>query len=798
MELFKILGTVAIDGSGAKSELQDVTGVAEESHSKISSVFGKIGSAAVTLGTTVAAGLAAASTAIAGLAKSALDGYADYEQLVGGVETLFGAGGKSLEEYAASVGKAVDEVKDEYNSMIKAQKKVLGNADKAYKTAGMSANDYMKTVTSFSAALIQSLDGDTEAAAEKADQAIVDMSDNANKMGSSMESIQNAYQGFAKQNYTMLDNLKLGYGGTKEEMQRLLKDAQAISGIEYDVSSYADIVDAIHVIQTEMGIAGTTAKEASETISGSITSMKSAWSNLVAGLGSEDADLSGLINQFVESAEIAMNNILPRLETILGGITDLLAQLIPKIAEKLPELLSTMLPSLIQAAVQLFNGLVAALPTILQVLLEQIPYIVTEIGKGLMAAFPVLLETVKTLFGQIWDYISLELLNTGVSFEDALSKMSAAFDTAWGVCEEIWASVGQPIFDIIKNTMDYFSEHTEEVSGTVSDIFDTLWDVCETVWASVGQPIFDTIESGLSILEENWGTIMDSLSQLFSTLWDACKTVWEEIGQPIYDIIQSGLNAVKDVFEENMPKILAFFEDAIDGIKDTWENHLKPAFEAIGAFIENVLAPVFDVAFGLIADYVSMAFDYIIALWTDVLKPAFDGICDFVTNVFSGNWSGAWEAIVSTFEEVFGGIKEAAKVPINWVIKYVNKAIDAINSLSFTVPDWVPGIGGEEFGFDLNRIPELAKGGVLERGQVGILEGNGAEAVVPLEKNKEWISKVAAEFNGVPGNDAILERILEVLLDIRNNMSEEFADIIASMSFEVNNREFARLVKAVN
>ncbi|WP_196304412.1 hypothetical protein, partial [Streptococcus pneumoniae] len=210
--------------------------------------------------------------------------YAEYEQLVGGIETLFGAGGKSLEEYAQSVGKSVDDVSSEYKRLINAQEDLLNKSKIEYKTAGLSANEYMETATSFSASLIQSVKGDTEKAAKLADQAIIDMSDNANKMGSSMESIQNAYQGFAKQNYTMLDNLKLGFGGTKEEMQRLLDEAGKISGVKYDISSFADITEAIHVMQVKMGIAGTTSKEAASTISGSLGMVKASWENFLTGM----------------------------------------------------------------------------------------------------------------------------------------------------------------------------------------------------------------------------------------------------------------------------------------------------------------------------------------------------------------------------------------------------------------------------------------------------------------------------------------------------------------------------------
>ena len=245
--------------------------------------FDKVKTAATALGTAAAAATAALAAAAIKLGKEVISAYADYEQLVGGVETLF---------------------KDSSG-------KVMEYANDAYKTAGLSANEYMKTVTGFSASLISSLGGDTEKAAKYADMAITDMSDNANKMGSDMASIQDAYSGFAKQNYTMLDNLKLGYGGTKEEMQRLLEDAEKLSGVKYDISSYSDIVDAIHVVQTEMGITGTTAKEAEATISGSIGMLKSSFQNLITGLGDADADIDKLCDNVVNSFNSVVKNITP-------------------------------------------------------------------------------------------------------------------------------------------------------------------------------------------------------------------------------------------------------------------------------------------------------------------------------------------------------------------------------------------------------------------------------------------------------------------------------------------------------
>ena len=306
-----------------------------------------------------AAAVGAAATAIGALTTAAVNNYAEYEQLVGGVETLF---------------------KNSADT-------VMGYAENAYKTAGLSANEYMETVTSFSASLLQSLDGDTKAAASAADMAITDMADNANKMGTSMEMIQNAYQGFAKQNYTMLDNLKLGYGGTKEEMERLLSDAEKLSGQKFDISSYADIVDAIHVVQTEMGITGTTAKEAATTIQGSTASMKSAWANLVTGLADDSADFDTLMSNFVDSVVIVGENIIPRIQTTINGITQLVSAASKTIVPLIVDTLMQNLPALLTAGVDLVfalvNGMLDNIDTVIDCVLQLIDVIVDKLIENL-------------------------------------------------------------------------------------------------------------------------------------------------------------------------------------------------------------------------------------------------------------------------------------------------------------------------------------------------------------------------------------------------------------------------------
>ena len=331
--------------------------VDDQASDKISGLSSKLGNGLKTAAKIGAAAVAAAGTAIVAIGKQAIEQYADYEQLVGGVETLFKQSSDT----------------------------VMGYAENAYKTAGMSANEYMETVTSFSASLLQSLDGDTAAAAEKANLAITDMSDNANKMGTDMEMIQNAYQGFAKQNYTMLDNLKLGYGGTKEEMQRLLEDAEKLSGIEYDISSYADIVDAIHVVQTEMGITGTTAKEASTTIQGSVSSMKGAWKNLLVGMADDNADFGQLVNNLVDSAVTVGENIIPRVEQTIQGLATFISSASDTIIPLVVETIVNNLPMIISAGVDLVVSLAGALIDAIPELLKAVPQIILAIANGLLS-----------------------------------------------------------------------------------------------------------------------------------------------------------------------------------------------------------------------------------------------------------------------------------------------------------------------------------------------------------------------------------------------------------------------------
>lgn len=461
MELFKIFGTIALKGKDQfNGDLDESSSKAE----KLSSKIGKGLGAAAKIG---AAAIGAAATAVGALTKKSLEEYAEYEQLVGGVETLF--------KDSADV--------------------VMQYANNAYKTAGLSANDYMETVTSFSAALLQSLGGDTEAAAKQADLAVTDMADNANKMGTAMGDIQNAYQGFAKQNYTMLDNLKLGYGGTKEEMQRLIDDANALNAAQgnltnYSIDSYSDIVSAIHDVQTEMGITGTTAKEASTTIQGSLSAMKSAWTNLLTGIGDDSQDLDKLINNFVDSTGTAAENILPRLGKIITGIGSLAERLAPVVAAAIPGLVTTVLPELVQSGISMvgaiLQGLVQMLPQIIQYGVDMVITLIESISSDPESLVETAIMLVVTIVSGLIDAIPKLIaaaadLVTGLLralISNAPNLLAAGLKLVGKIVEGIANSLGEIVkagAKVVDSIIDGIAGAWKKLTGWFKGLWDGLF-----------------------------------------------------------------------------------------------------------------------------------------------------------------------------------------------------------------------------------------------------------------------------------------------------------------------------------
>lgn len=521
--------------------------------SKLSSSLGKGLETAAKIGT-VAVGAAAAG--ITALTKSAVNNYAEYEQLVGGVETLFKGSADKVQEYAAN----------------------------AYKTAGMSANEYMSTVTGFSASLLQSLGGDTDKAAEYANQALTDMSDNANKMGTSMEMIQNAYQGFAKQNYTMLDNLKLGYGGTKTEMERLIANAAKLdSSIKANDLSFGNIVKAINVVQTEMGITGTTALEASKTISGSVGAMKSAWSNLVTGLADDNADLDILIGNFVESVGTVATQLIPKIKTALNGASTLVRDLIPVIVQEIPVLIEENLPILAEAAISIVQSLadgisenqemlmeaametitfltesfINMLPQIVQLGLDLIVSLASGIAESLPKLIPTIVDVVLQIVDTLTDPDTLSNLIDGaiaiiVSLADGLiaslpellekapeivqNLVDAIIDNAPKLLESALILVLKLAEGILSNLPELVTSGIEIVSAIIEGIVELLGDL-----VMKGKDIVDSVKEGFSgkVAEaKTWGKdLIQNFINGISEKWNSLKEKVSDVAQTVKDYI---------------------------------------------------------------------------------------------------------------------------------------------------------------------------------------------------------------------------------------------------------------------
>lgn len=527
-------------------------------------VLGKIGSAVNTAVKASAAAVGAASVGVAALGTACINAYADYEQLVGGVETLFKDSADTIQTYA----------------------------DNAYKTAGLSANEYMETVTSFSASLLQSLDGDTEKAAAAADLAITDMADNANKMGTAMESIQYAYQGFAKQNYTMLDNLKLGYGGTKEEMQRLLADAEKLSGVKYDLSSYADIVEAIHVIQTEMGITGTTAKEASTTIQGSVASMKAAWANLMVGMADDTQNFDMLLSNFIESIGTVADNLLPRIGVVIEGMGKLVAGLAPEIASALPTLTNELLPNLVELGVQSISALVQGIQENGDSLAAGALSIVGTLAEGIAELLPMVADTAASLAVSLADGLTESLPNIiPVAIETISTLVENLTENANTVIEagiQIILALGEGLIAALPQLIETIPQIVINIANAINDNAPKLVDTALYLITRLAVGLVQAIPT----LVVNIPKIIEAIVAAFMAFQ------WLNLGKQLIDGVANGVKkagesmatAAKDAFSKFKAKITG--SEVATGLK----NIGKYIIDGIVGGIKSSLSKIANVA----------------------------------------------------------------------------------------------------------------------------------------------------------------------------------------------------------
>lgn len=613
MNLFELFVKIGADTTEANKGIDEVG-------QKTSGLGEKLKSGLATAGKVAVAGVAAGATAIGALGTKAVAAYADYEQLVGGVETLF---------------------KD-------SQDQVMDYANNAYKTAGLSANEYMETVTSFSASLLQSLGGDTSAAADKANLAITDMSDNANKMGTDMTSIQNAYQGFAKSNYTMLDNLKLGYGGTQAEMERLLADAEKISGIKYDISSYADIVDAIHVVQTEMGITGTTAEEAASTIQGSFGMMKSAWQNLVTGMADPDQDLGVLVGNFTDSVVIAGNNLIPRIQELLPRIVEATTSLIGTVSEQLPAILGTVLPSLVEGATNLVTGLMAALPSVLSVLADVAPTVINTLVPAFIELLPQITQTgidvIVSLAQGIADALPqlipaatdaiikiVEVLtspeNLGNLIDAALAIILALVDGLVDATPKLIAAVPDVIANLVTAIIANMPKILEAGVGITMSLADglikalpELIEAIPNLILGIVQGIIDNlpeiIMAGPKIIAALATGLIEAIPDIVMVIPQLIRSIvdtflsfdWGSIGKNIVEGIKNGFVNMWNSFKQTVENV---FTGLVDGVK-SFLGIASPSkvFAGIGGYMAEGLGQGFDKEFSNVKRGIQSQLDF--------------------------------------------------------------------------------------------------------------------------------------------------------------------------------------------
>lgn len=517
-------------------KMQNETGKSNKELKEMKSSFGQAGEGAIkfgdilkanVIGDLVVGGIKAVGSAIKELsskighvAVESLNARGELEQQVGGIETLF---------------------KDSSNIVIE-------NANKAYQTAGMSAVDYMSTATSFSASLLQSLKGDTQKVAEVTDMAVIDMADNANKMGTSMESIQSAYQGFAKQNYTMLDNLKLGYGGTKGEMERLLKDAQKITGVKYDISNLSDVYNAIHVIQGELDITGTTAKEASETFQGSMSSMKSAWANFLSG--------SGSLKQVVESVSTVAKNVIriakDAMPEIIGSISESLPEFLKLGQDLLQEMINgimTYLPQITESALQIIqtltNGIINNLPQIIQSGIQIISELITGIGKMLPELIPQAVQAIITIVNGLLDNID-QLIDAGIELimglaDGLIEALPILIEKAPEIIEKLASA-------LIRNFPKIVKAGGELIGKLVAGLSGAFYKLLE-----VGPKIVSSIVDGIKGL---WGEMKNVGNYLIEGLWKGISGMADWVKDKVKGFAKNIVGNIKEALGIHSPSTI--------------------------------------------------------------------------------------------------------------------------------------------------------------------------------------------------------------------------------------------------
>lgn len=639
-------------------QLKDTGNQADKTSSKLS----KLGSVCKSIGKGLLLATGAVATGAVALVKNVSSSYGRLQQSIGGIETLF---------------------KD-------SAQKVIENANNAYTTAGIDANSYMEQVTSFSASLLQALDGDTAKACDSADMAIRDMADNANKMGTHMEDIQNAYQGFSKQNYTMLDNLKLGYGGTKTEMERLLADAEKLTGIKYDISNLNDVYQAIHVIQQDLGITGTTAQEAGETIEGSFNSLSASWQNFLAGLGNPEADMKKLVENLAKGISGAITNVIPVinnmvavLPTVMDALVDAISQMLPTLIETFTELITKVIDAIVKLLPEFIPLAIDCVLTVAQTLIENLPLIIdagvqliTGLAQGLIDALPTLIPVIVDVVMKIADTI---LDNLGLIINVALQLILA---------------LAQGIIDALPTLIDYIPKIVDSIIMTIADNLPLVIETGVKIIIALAEGLIKAIPHFIQAIPQIIASLVKGLidgvtemfnagSRLMSGVLGGIKSKFSDIvsffknnWKTIVSFIVNPFGTAVKLIAENFDSIKNFFGNIVDKIKNLWSNFcdwFKSVFKLPHFTSEGSWNP---------KDWFSQGLPRIGVEWyaegAVLNKPTAFGYNPATGNAMVGGEAGA-EAItpISTLQKY---ISDAVQSENSNMIYYVDKLIDLLST----------------------------------------------------------------------------------------------------------------------
>ena len=691
MNVLKLIASLALDSSDYDKGLRD----AESGAGKFASLLGKgMVGATTAMFSAAAAGVATVGASVVSLTKQATSAYGEYEQLAGGIETLFG----------------------------EAAPKVMQDASNAFSDAGMSINKYMETSIQSAAALINSLEGDQSQAADLMNMSIIDMSDNVNKMGTTMEAVQNAYRGFSRGNFTMLDNLALGFSGTKQGMEELLEKAQEISGIEYDISSYADIVQAIHVVQQEMGISGTTMKEAGSTITGSLGAVKAAWENLITGIANEDADIGDLFEKLIASIFGQngqggfLSNILPRIEQALKGIVEFVkvgAERLPEVAlEILPELignftqviseimtslseksddiidnLGKLLEIIIENALNLLYSVVGALPIVFQIALKLITSLANGLAKAIPDLIPTIIDILLTIVDILLDNLSVILDAAGAivnalieGIMENLPEVSIAitklmygiYATFFSLLPQLATILAEIVYTLIGSLAKALAEMSTpefwaESIGAIVNAFTKI------DWKGIGMDCLERIAKGfgdgVNVLYKAVMDIIDNISLIF--VQETHANEWLE---PFIDDVVRGfefvVSKVREFAENVVGAIIEFFTPAITTIITIWNGFyetFKPLIDAFAYLFETIFGAIHVIierVMNAIKDAIVSYWNFVVAFWTPIIQLLKDNIeiaFEFIKEKIITPLQEIWEKVVEVWNNVVEKITEVTE-----------------------------------------------------------------------------------------------------------------------------------------